>query len=77
MALAVGWQPLEECLHRYAHWDQNERFCLGSFPRHGARGACNEAVVTGLEATPALRRRAETRCRRHTASFLLVGFLAC
>ena len=49
------WQRFEASGLR--HWDQKERFCLGSFPRHGARGACNQTVATGLEATPALRRR--------------------
>ena len=46
----------------------------GELPRHGARAACSQAAATGLEATPALRRRAETRCRRHTASFCSSDF---
>ena len=47
----------------------------GSFPRHGARAA-QQAAATGLErllrSTP--RRKALSTA---TASFLLVGFLAC
>ena len=81
MALAVGWQPLEEFLHRYAHWDQKERFCLGS-----SRGTVRAPLATRQ------RRRAsrrllrfdgvrETRRRRHSLFFgrrifgLLVSYI--
>ena len=48
----------------------------GELPADGARGECNQAVRTGLEATPALRRRALDALSAAQARFLLsAGFL--